>query len=180
MMIAAILAAAMSSIDSGLNSCTTSLITDFFKRFNWKPRWIMNWAPGETANEVASRELKLSRWLTLMLGVVVTVLACFVGRLGSIIEITNKLVNSFAGPMAAVFLLGMLTRKCEARGAFRGLLVGIVVTSYFILYPTVSFLWYGTVGLTTTLVVGYAASAWRGSAPTDRTDLVFRLPGFRE
>ncbi len=180
MMIAAILAAAMSSIDSGLNSCTTSLITDFFKRFRWKPQWIMNRAPGDTASEVASRELKLARWLTLLLGVVVTILACFVGRLGSIIEITNKLVNSFAGPMAAVFLLGMMTRKCEARGAFWGLLVGSAVTSYFIFYSTVSFLWYGTVGLTTTLVVGYATSIWRGSALTNRTDLVFRLPGFRE
>ena len=178
MMIAAILAAAMSSIDSGLNSCTTSLITDFFKRFNWKPGWIMRWSPGEAPDETSARELKLSRLLTLLLGVVVTVLACFVGRLGSIIEITNKLVNSFAGPMAAVFLLGMLTRRCGSRGAFWGLLVGSVVTSYFILYSNVSFLWYGTVGLTATLVVGYLISVGQDSPPTDRTDLVYRLPGF--
>ena len=109
---------------------------------------------------------------------VVTVLACFVGRLGSIIEITNKLVNSFAGPMAAVFLLGMLTRRCGSRGAFWGLLVGSVVTSYFILYSNVSFLWYGTVGLTATLLVGYLISVGQDSPPTDRTDLVYRLPGF--
>ena len=178
MMIAAILAAAMSSIDSGLNSCTTALITDFFKRFNWKPGWIMRWAPGEASHQVAARDLKLSRLLTLGLGVAVTVLACFVGGLGSIIEITNKLVNSFAGPMAAVFLLGMLTRRCGSRGAFWGLLVGSLVTSYFIFYSTVSFLWYGTVGLTATLLVGYLISVGQDSPPTDRTDLVYRLPGF--
>lgn len=178
MMIAAILAAAMSSIDSGLNSCTTTLITDFFKRFKWKPGLIMRWFPGEASHEVVARELNLSRLLTLGLGVVVTVLACFVGQLGTIIEITNKLVNSFAGPMAAVFLLGMLTLRCEARGAFWGLLVGSLVTSYFIFYSTVSFLWYGTVGLITTLVVGYVISRGNRSTPTERTDLVYRLPRF--
>ncbi len=61
------------------------------------------------------------------MGILVTVLACFVGALGTIIEITNKLVNSFAGPMLGIFVLGMLTRKTEWRGAFVGLLVGTLV-----------------------------------------------------
>ena len=67
------------------------------------------------------------------LGVVVTVLACFVGALGTIIEIANKLVNSFAGPMLGIFILGMMTRRTEWRGAFWGLLVGTVVTG--LLHP---------------------------------------------
>ena len=69
----------------------------------------------------------------MVLGLVVTVLACFVGALGTIIEITNKLVNSFAGPMLGIFVLGMMTRKTEWRGAFWGLVVGTVVTGYCIL-----------------------------------------------
>ena len=97
MMIAAILAAAMSSIDSGLNSSVTALITDFFKRFGW-----LAGRGGASPGEEARRELKVSRALTLALGVVVTVLACFVGALGTIIEIANKLVNSFAGPMLGI------------------------------------------------------------------------------
>ena len=178
MMIAAILAAAMSSIDSGLNSCTTSLITDFFKRFNWKPAWIMRWAPGEAPDETSARELKLSRLLTMVLGVVVTVLACFVGRLGSIIEITNKLVNSFAGPMAAVFLLGMLTRRCGSRGAFLGSAGGKRGHQLFhpLLQRLVPLVRHR--GLTATLLVGYLISVGQDSPPTERTDLVYRLPGF--
>lgn len=175
MMIAAILAAAMSSIDSGLNSCTTSVTTDFFKRFNRMPKWVQELTPGASAIERTSRELQFSRILTLILGAVVSVMACFVGQLGSIIEITNKLVNSFAGPMAAVFLLGMLTRKSEASGAFWGLLIGSVLTSYFIFFSDISFLWFGPVGLSTTLIVGYSISQLRGGPPTDRTDLVFQI-----
>ena len=178
-MIAAILAAAMSSIDSGLNSCTTAFITDFYKRLNWKFNGMERLFSGGLPVEAGTLELKLSRLLTLILGVVVIVLACYVGQLGSIIEITNKLVNSFAGPMAAVFLLGMLTRRCNPLGAFLGLLVGSIVTSYFILFSNISFLWYGTVGLVTTLMVGYAVSIFQGGLPTDRQDLTFKLSNLR-
>ena len=76
-MIAAILAAAMSSIDSGLNSVTTAIMNDFFKRFGWSLAWIAPWLPGP-----GSLELAFSRLLTLGLGVLVTVLACFVGHIG--------------------------------------------------------------------------------------------------
>ena len=174
-MIAAILAAAMSSIDSGVNSCTTAFITDFYTRVNWKFNWMERLFSGSLPVEGGALELKLSRLLTLILGIFVTVLACYVGELGSIIEITNKLVNSFSGPMAAVFLLGMLTRRCNPVGAFLGLLVGSIVTSYFILFSNISFLWYGTVGLVTTLVVGYTVSIFQGSQPTGRQDLTFKI-----
>ncbi len=59
-MVAAILAAAMSSIDSGLNSCTTALVTDFFKRFGWLTRWATRAPQGS-----AAQELRISRILTL-------------------------------------------------------------------------------------------------------------------
>ena len=170
MMIAAILAAAMSSIDSGLNSSVTALITDFFKRFGW-----LSQRGPASQDDQARRELKISRALTLVLGLVVTVLACFVGALGTIIEIANKLVNSFAGPMLGIFVLGMMTRKTEWRGAFWGLVVGTVVTGYCILDNSVSFLWFGPIGAVVTVLAGQAVSALAGSQQTDRSDLVFQF-----
>ena len=111
----------------------------------------------------------------MVLGLVVTVLACFVGALGTIIEITNKLVNSFAGPMLGIFVLGMMTRKTEWRGAFWGLVVGTVVTGYCILDNSVSFLWFGPIGAVVTVLAGQAVSALAGSQQTDRSDLVFQF-----
>ncbi len=177
MMIAAIMAAAMSSIDSGLNSSTTAIITDFFKRFRWNASRLLSSFSHGLSVDSASQELKLSRWLTLLLGVVITFLACFVGRLGSIMEIANKLVNSFAGPMIGVFLLGMLTRKTGAKGAFLGLLAGSVATSYVIFFSGVSFLWYGAIGMGVTLLSGWGISVLLDSSGTDRSDLVFHLFG---
>ena len=169
-MIAAILAAAMSSIDSGLNTCTTALITDFFKRFGWLTRWA-----GRASQDSAAQELRMSRILTLVLGIVVTVLACFVGALGTIIEITNKLVNSFAGPMLGIFVLGMLTRKTEWRGAFMGLLVGTLVTAYCIIEDYPSFIWFGPIGAVVTVLVGKMTSRFFGSDDPERPDLVFQF-----
>jgi len=169
-MIAAILAAAMSSIDSGLNSCATALITDFFKRFGWLTRWT-----SRDSQDSAGRELRISRILTLALGVLVTVLACFVGALGSIIEITNKLVNSFAGPMLGIFVLGMLTRKTESRGAFVGLLGGTLVTAFCIIENYPSFMWFGPIGAFVTVLAGKVTSRFFGGDDAERPDLVFQF-----
>jgi len=169
-MIAAILAAAMSSIDSGLNSCTTALITDFFKRFGWLDRWATR-----ASRDSAAQELQLSRILTLVLGILVTLLACFVGALGTIIEITNKLVNSFAGPMLGIFLLGMFTRKTEWRGAFAGLLAGTLATAFCILEDYPSFLWFGPIGMLVTVLVGTATSRLIGGDVSERPELVFHF-----
>ena len=170
-MIAAILAAAMSSIDSGLNSCTAALVADFFKRFGWLTSWATK-APQENSSE---QELRISRILTLVLGILVTVLACFVGALGTIIEITNKLVNSFAGPMLGIFVLGMLTRKTEWRGAFVGLLSGTLVTAFCIIEDYPSFIWFGPIGAVVTVLVGKATSRLVGSDAIERPELVFQF-----
>ena len=170
MMIAAILAAAMSSIDSGLNTCTTALITDFWKRLGWIIESNKN-----STEEEDSKELRISRGFTFVLGVIITVLACFVGRLGSIIEIANKLVNSFAGPMLGIFILGMLLRKTEWRGAFVGLSLGIAVTAYCIFDNSVSFMWFGPIGMIVTVVSGKLISFFLGNRETENLDLVYRL-----
>ena len=169
-MIAAIFAAAMSTIDSGLNSCTTALTIDFFKRFGWLDRW----ATSDSRNS-AAQELQLSRILTLVLGIVVTFLACFVGALGTIVEITTKLVNSFAGPMLGIFMLGMLTRKTEWRGAFTGLLAGTLVTAFCIIEDYPSFMWFGPIGMLVTVLVGMATSRLIGGDASECPELVFQF-----
>ena len=174
MMIAAILAAAMSSIDSGLNTCTTALITDFCKRLGWIIKSNKN-----SIEEEDSKELRISRAFTFVLGVIITVLACFVGRLGSIIEIANKLVNSFAGPMLGIFILGMLLRKTEWRGAFLGLSLGIAVTAYCIFDNSISFMWFGPIGMIVTVISGKLISFFVGNRETENLDLVYRLKWFK-
>ncbi len=150
LMIAALLAATMSSIDSGLNSVTTAIMVDFGERF------------GRVRGDAAQR-LRAARWITCVLGVVVTLLATVVDRLGqNIIEITNKVNNAPKGVLLGIFILGMATRRATGRGVLIGTVAGFVVALYAeFWWPAATrpnFLWLTLVGLLPTLIVGWLAS----------------------
>lgn len=147
--IAALLAATMSSIDSGLNSVATALMVDFCERRGWVG-----------ADEAA--RLRLARRVTLALGVAVTALALEVGRLGNIIEITNKVNNAPKGPLLAIFVLGMLTVRARPSAVLAAACVGLVAGLYTTFWwPEASrpnFLWISLVGFAVTTVLGYGLS----------------------
>jgi len=112
----------------------------------------------------ARKAVFVSRVFTLIAGILGTALSCHVERLGSIFEIAIKLINGFTGPLLAIFLLGMFTRRANAAGAFLGGAAGTVTTLYTVYLsslerPVVSFLWPASFGLATALAVGYIASA---------------------
>ena len=151
LLIAALYAATMSSVDSGINSCTTAFLVDFWQRLKYGEV-----RPSEGAHQ--HQQLVQARILTVVLGTIVTVLACFVGRLGDLIEITNKIVNSFAGPMFAIFLLGMLSRRAQSVGVCIGALLSMLVMGWLVFGTTLNFLWPSTFGLAVALAAGYGIS----------------------
>ena len=161
LLIAALYAATMSSVDSGINSCTTAVMVDFWRRLRHGDVHVPEAA--ETG-EAAQQSLLMARVLTLVFGVVVTVIACFVGRLGSIIVIAGKLINGFCGPMFAIFLLGMLTKRARPLGVCFGALVSLLVMWYFTFFgkTTLSFQWPSTVGLAIAIALGYGSSLLLG------------------
>ncbi|MCF7864128.1 MAG: sodium/solute symporter [Kiritimatiellales bacterium] len=101
LLITAVFAAAMSSMDSGINSIATVLINDFM--------------------ESTEDKVRLARILTVVLGVFATALAFYVSTLGGIIKAFASFMSLFSAPVLALFLLGILTR----RGNFQGWLVGL-------------------------------------------------------
>jgi SSS family transporter len=180
LVIAAILAASLSSIDSAINSLSTVAMSDFYNR-------LFLGRPMEDAGELSEadqrQQVRVSRVITCIIGVLGVALACNVSRLGTVFEIANKLVNGFTGPILGIFLLGMFTRRANERGVFVGGIVGTLASLYGIfwsspellndklrfmlgLFPTavaeggavLSFIWPSSMGLVATLVVGYAAS----------------------
>jgi SSS family transporter len=138
LVIAAILAASLSSIDSAINSCTTVIIVDFYNRR----------APGRSEAE----QVRMSRIATAALGVVATVLAMNVSRIGSLLEIANKLINAFSGPLFGIYLLAMFSRSATSAAVLAGGVAGTAV-SYYVAYHTgISFLWPSAFGLAATIV----------------------------
>lgn len=171
LVLAALFAASMSSIDSGLNSVCTLLITDFQRRLGWGRTWLAtrrNKSPEELDE---SDELYLSRWLVVALGVVATLFALIVSMIDDIFSIMIAVVNTFGGPLLAVFLLGVFTRRTTARAALLALVTGTLMTIWIMAANTYDSLawawpfpqrlaspWTLLFSVLSTLILGYAGS----------------------
>ena len=143
--IAAIIAAAMSSISSELNSLSTTSIIDFYRR----------WFRPEASD---AHYLAVSKAATAFWGVFACFVALYAVSLGSLIEVVNRFGSFFYGSILGVFLLAMVPRA-RAAGAFVGLLVGMgVVAAVTFGAPGVSFLWHNVIGALTVVGVGVVLS----------------------
>jgi SSS family transporter len=134
LLLAAILAAAMSSIDSALNSLAAITLEDVLDR------------PPET------QSVWLGRFTALGWGLfaVLSGLAFARGEAG-ILEGINQIGSAFYGPILAVFLLGVLAPGVSGRGAAAGLVAGVLGNVVlWRLAPGVSWLWWNPIGLAVT------------------------------
>ena len=152
--IAAVLAAAMSSISSELNSLSTATVIDFYRRH---------------ARPDASDEhyLFVSKLATGFWGLVACGVALFAVALGSLIEVVNRVGSFFYGSILGVFLLSFIP-FARGRGALLGLIAGMgSVAAVNFLAPEVSFLWHNVIGAVAVVGVGSVLSlGTRGPAPS--------------
>jgi SSS family solute:Na+ symporter len=145
LMIAAIFAAAMSSIAAELNALSTATVIDFYRR-HFKPA------------ESDAHYLRVSKLATGAWGVFACVVATYAVTLGSLIEVVNRFGSIFYGSLLGVFVLAIGVRRAGPRGAFYGLIGGMVAVGIVATQTRVSFLWYNVVGVVAVLIVGLALS----------------------
>lgn len=123
LVIAALFAAAMSTIDSGANSVSTILTVDFFRRL----------APHAADR---ARELRRARVLTALMGVIVVLTTIGLYHLSKgtdIISLCQRGFNCFLGPLGGVFFLALFSRRATSATVIPALLLGEVwgiLTSY--------------------------------------------------
>jgi len=160
LVIAAIAAASMSSLNSAINSCSSVAVVDFYNRL-WLNRHLQR---GQHTPEDEKRQLRASKWFTALFGLIGTVAAVNVSRLGSLLEIANKLVNAFTGPLFGIYLLAMFSAKARSEAALAGGIAGAAMSYYVAYHSGLSFLWPSTFGLAATLAVG-GVLAWVWPAP---------------
>ncbi len=143
--LAAVLAAAMSSIAAELNSLATASVVDFYRRW-FKPE-------ASDAHYLAAGKISTALW-----GVFACVVASYAATLGSLIEVVNRFGSFFYGSILGVFLLAMIPRA-RGLGAFVGLLAGMGSVAYVsFTMPEVSFLWHNVIGAVAVVVVGVLLS----------------------
>ena len=145
LLIAAIFAAAMSSIAAELNSLATATTIDFYRRL-YRPE------------ATDAQTLAVGRISTFVWGVFACIVAVFASNLGSLIEVVNKFGSFFYGSLLGVFVLAFVVRRARSRGAFFGLLFGIASVWISSLYTDIEFLWFNVIGCVVTVIAGYLIS----------------------
>jgi SSS family transporter len=144
LLIAAILAAAMSNLSAALNSLSSTSMVDFYIRLR------------PLTSEV--RRIWLSRAAMVVWALVLFGLALLSRHGGKVIEVGLTIASIAYGGMLGVFLLGVLTRRASERGAMMGMICGLALNLYLWLFTSVAFTWYVVLGSVATFAIGYAVS----------------------
>jgi SSS family solute:Na+ symporter len=145
LLIAAILAAAMSNLSAALNSLSSSTIMDFFVRL--RPQ------TDERARMMLSR-LSTLVWALILFGLAVLCLQ----RVSRVVEVGLQIASVAYGALLGVFLLGVLTHRATENAAAVGMLCGLVIEVYLWKFTQVPWTWWVTIGTLITFAVGYALS----------------------
>ncbi|WP_165219878.1 sodium:solute symporter [Aquisphaera insulae] len=143
--IAAIFAAAMSSLSGSLNASVSTLMNDLYRPI----------VGGKDERTL----VRISRGLTVAWGAVQAVVAMGATQLEDSVVNNALAIASFAtGILLGLFLLGILTDRVGQRAALAGMIVGIVAVSFAKLRTPLAWPWFALVGASTVFAVGLATS----------------------
>ena len=146
LLIAAIFAAAMSSLDSSMNSVATAVTTDFYRRF---------------FPAVDDRScLKIARWITVVVGLSGMSFALVMAGWGiqSLWDQLNTFIGLFAGGLGGLFLLGIFTRRAHGVGSVIGLVTSGIIQFIVKEVTPISLLLYSFTGMSSCFIIGYFSS----------------------
>ena len=152
LVIAAILAASLSSIDSAVHSCSSVLMVDVYNRLILGRHSSSSGSPVSDTDDRS--QIFALRVTTVLVGIAGTTLACNVQGIGGLLEIWNKLINAFTGPLFGIFMLAMFSQRATSIAALIGGASGAIVAYVVAYHSAIGFLWPSTFGLAATLVVG--------------------------
>jgi SSS family solute:Na+ symporter len=165
LLIAAILAAAMSNLSAALNSLSSTAVIDFYLR--------------RYPDTSERRRVLISRFMTIAWGLLLFALAILSRRGGKVVEVGLALASVAYGALLGVFLLGVLTRRANESGGMVAMLCGFLLNLYLwqgraalgwmevhsgvrwtvlALSRDVPWTWYVAIGSLATFAIGYFAS----------------------
>lgn len=156
LIVAGIFAAAQSTVSTSMNSIATTVVTDFMRPFN--------------ACSSERAYLNAARLLTFTMGVIGTLagLLFISPEIRSLMEEYFKVIGMFMGALGGLFVLGVVTRKANGWGAMVGIFAGVTVMISAWLMEWVDGYLFATIGILTSLLVGYLASLL---LPSEEKDL---------
>jgi SSS family transporter len=145
LLIAAILAAAMSNLSAALNSLSSSAVMDFYMHLN------------PQADE--KTKMRLAHIATFVWALILFCLAVIaLHKVGRVVEVGLQIASIAYGALLGAFLLGVLTRRANQRGVMAGMLCGFATELYLWLGTTIPWTWWVMIGSAVTFGIGWGAS----------------------
>jgi len=145
-MIASILAVAMSNASGSLNSLAASTVMDFHELRGGA-------VPG---SHDPKKFLKLSRWMTLAWGAVLAVLGTF--QWGPLLVAGLTVASITFGSLLGLFVLAFLLKRATPVAALTGMFVGLAAMAYIYIGTQLLWTWYVLAGTGITFLAGLLAS----------------------
>ena len=148
LIVAGILAAAMSSLSSGLNSASSVVSEDLLKRFN----------PRQPAPEKTLKKVKI---ISLIVGIFTLLLSIAVSKVeGNLYDVIVKVVNLFVTPLFVLFFLALFIPFATARGTLLGGLfsLGIAIAIAFFGFMGIEVLFITPTALVAGIITGVLGS----------------------
>ncbi len=185
LLVAAILAAAMSNLSAALNSLSSTTVVDFYLPWKARRTRVPHLGDSLIAAKVGSdaddrQRTLVSKAATIFWALVLFAVAVYsvhAGGKGHVVEIGLSIASVAYGALLGVFLLGTLTRYATQIGAILGMIVGFTFNVALWLWPAnsgwtfttpqatrylpvpkVAFTWYVFLGALVTFIIGSLAS----------------------
>jgi len=155
--IAGLMAAALSTLAGSMSSMSSSVVLDLFRT-----------PSGPTVSQ--ERELKLSRAVTAVAGMVLVGAAVFfMNTSQTVVELALSIASFTYGGLLGTFLLGVLFERPTQEDALAGFVAGIFVMVTVISLKLAAWTWYTLIGVLATLMIGGILSAMsRTPSPGER------------
>ena len=152
--LAAVFAAAMSTLSSSLNSSASAAVNDLY-------------LPLRRIDPESRHALVASRAFTVFFGVVQIVVGIAASGISrNVVGDALAIAGFTAGLLLGVFALGVLTTRVQQPGALAGLLGGLAVMTFVKFGTPIALTWYAVIGATCTFAIGYTFSLIVPHEPT--------------
>ena len=145
LVIAAILAAAMSNLSAALNSLASTTVMDFIKPYDKKER-------------SDAEYLKIAKRMTILWGAILFAISLLARNVKSVLEAGLGIASIVYGALLGVFLLGLLTKRTGERAAMLGMACGLALMLYVKFETSIAWTWYVLIGTSVTFLTALAAS----------------------
>jgi Na+/proline symporter len=166
LLLAAVFAAAMSTLSSSLNSSASAAVNDLY-------------VPLRSTKPTTKHLLRMSRWLTIVFGIVQIAIGIAAGICiaqgifpDSVVANALAIASFAAGLLLGLFFLGVFTLRVDQTAALVGLIVGLVtlLAAKFVAPEfgvVIAWPWFALIGAAATFSVGYVTSfLTHGGGPT--------------